>query len=83
MTLVENSVATPSPREITTKPRRSDQVFRLVVFLGGLSSLVTLSAIALFLGIRGYEILVSSPDTSGIPPLMLMAQVVMHRQSME
>jgi phosphate transport system permease protein len=58
VTLVENSPSLPQPREITTKPRRSDQLFRLIVFLGGLSSLVILSAIALFLGIRGYEILV-------------------------
>jgi phosphate transport system permease protein len=47
----------PAPREITTQPRRSDQVFRSIVFLGGLSSLVILSAIALFLGIRGFEII--------------------------
>ena len=47
----------PKPREITTQPRRSDQIFRFVVFLGGLSSLVILAAIALFLGLRGFEII--------------------------
>ena len=47
----------PQPREITTQPRKSDQVFRSIVFLGGLSSLVILLAIALFLGIRGFEII--------------------------
>jgi len=56
--LVEESALTPAPRPITTKPRRSDQVFRTIVFVGGLSSLVILAAIALFLGIRGYEIIV-------------------------
>ena len=48
---------TPLPREITTQPRVSDRVFRAVVFGGGLSSLVILAAIAVFLAIRGYEIL--------------------------
>jgi phosphate transport system permease protein len=48
---------TPVPRVISTQPRRSDQFFRFIVFLGGLSSLVILSAIALFLGSRGFEIL--------------------------
>ncbi|MEY3325644.1 MAG: hypothetical protein RL694_531 [Actinomycetota bacterium] len=48
---------TPTPRPITNQPRRSDQVFRTVVFLGGLSSLIILAAIAIFLGIRGFEII--------------------------
>ncbi len=47
----------PLPREITTEPRRSDKVFRGVVTIGGLSSLVLLGLIALFLGYRGFEIL--------------------------
>lgn len=47
----------PSPRDISTEPRRSDKVFRGVVTGGGLSSLVILGLIALFLAYRGYEVL--------------------------
>ena len=47
----------PSPRELSTEPRRSDKVFRGVVTTGGLSSLVILGLIALFLFYRGYEVL--------------------------
>jgi phosphate transport system permease protein len=47
----------PAPREISTEPRRSDKVFRGVVTSGGLSSLVILGLIALFLAYRGYEVL--------------------------
>jgi len=47
----------PAPREITTEPRRSDKVFRAVVTTGGLSSLLILGLIALFLGYRGFEVL--------------------------
>ncbi|MSO28869.1 MAG: phosphate ABC transporter permease subunit PstC [Candidatus Planktophila sp.] len=47
----------PSPREISTEPRRSDKVFRRVVTGGGLSSLIILGLIALFLAYRGYEVL--------------------------
>ena len=47
----------PSPREISTEPRRSDKVFRGIVTGGGLSSLVILGLIALFLAYRGYEVL--------------------------
>lgn len=50
-------MATPTPREISTEPRRSDKVFRSVVTIGGLSSLVILGLIALFLGYRGFEVL--------------------------
>jgi phosphate transport system permease protein len=50
-------LATPTPREISTEPRRSDKVFRSVVTIGGLSSLVLLGLIALFLGYRGFEVL--------------------------
>ena len=50
-------MATPTPREISTEPRRSDKVFRSVVTIGGLSSLVLLGLIALFLGYRGFEVL--------------------------
>jgi phosphate transport system permease protein len=48
----------PSPREITTEPRRSDKVFRGLVTAGGLSSLLILGLIAVFLGYRGFEVLV-------------------------
>ena len=47
----------PSPREITTEPRRSDKVFRGLVTAGGLSSLLILGLIAVFLGYRGFEVL--------------------------
>ena len=47
----------PSPREITTEPRFSDKVFRAVVTTGGLSSLIILGLIAVFLGYQGFEIL--------------------------
>jgi len=58
MTLIENQAAAiPVPREITTKPRRSDQIFRGVVTLGGMSSLVILGLIALFLSIKGFNVL--------------------------
>ena len=58
MTLLENKSADiPAPREITTKPRRSDQIFRGVVTLGGMASLVILGLIALFLSIKGFHIL--------------------------
>ena len=58
MTLLENkSAEIPAPREITTKPRISDQIFRGVVTLGGMASLVILGLIALFLSIKGFHIL--------------------------
>jgi phosphate transport system permease protein len=58
MTLMENrNAAIPAPREITTKPRLSDQIFRLVVTIGGMSSLVILGLIALFLSIKGFNVL--------------------------
>ena len=47
----------PSPRTISTEPRRSDKVFRGVVTGGGLSSLVVLGLIAVFLAYRGFEVL--------------------------
>ena len=50
--------APPTPREITTEPRRSDKVFRGLVTAGGLSSLLILGLIAIFLGYRGFEVLV-------------------------
>jgi len=59
MSLTQNPPlkATPSPREITTEPRFSDKVFRAVVTAGGLSSLLVLGLIAIFLGYQGFEIL--------------------------
>ena len=50
-------IAIPEPREISTVPRFSDRVFRVVVSLGGISSLIILAAIAFFLGIRGFDVL--------------------------
>ena len=47
----------PSPREISTEPRRSDKVFRGVVTSGGISSLFILGLIAVFLAYRGFEVL--------------------------
>lgn len=47
----------PTPREIKTVPRRSDKVFRAVVTSGGLSSLAILGLITIFLGYRGFEVL--------------------------
>ena len=49
----------PLPREISTEPRRSDKVFRGVVTAGGLSSLVILGLIAIFLGYNGFAVLKS------------------------
>ena len=49
--------APPSPREITTKPRKSDQIFRIVVTVGGMASLVILGLIALFLSLKGAHVL--------------------------
>jgi phosphate transport system permease protein len=54
---VSTTTLIPSPREISTEPRRSDKVFRGVVTGGGLSSLVILGLIALFLAYRGFEVL--------------------------
>ena len=47
----------PPPREISTKPRRSDKVFRGIVTGGGLSSLLVLGLSAVFLAYRGFEVL--------------------------
>ena len=46
-----------TPRAISTEPRRSDKVFRGVVTAGGLSSLLILGLIALFLGWRGFDVI--------------------------
>ena len=58
MTLLENkSGSIPAPRKITTQPRRSDQIFRAVVTIGGMTSLVILGLIALFLSLKGISVL--------------------------
>jgi phosphate transport system permease protein len=54
---MSNATLIPQPREISTEPRRSDKVFRGVVTSGGLSSLLVLGLIALFLAYRGFEVL--------------------------
>ena len=50
-------ISPPAPREISTEPRLSDKVFRAVVTTGGLSSLLILGLIAIFLGYRGFGVL--------------------------
>jgi len=58
MTLLESrSADIPAPRVITTQPRRSDQIFRAVVTVGGMTSLVILGLIALFLSLKGISVL--------------------------
>lgn len=47
----------PAPRELVTKPRRSDQIFRAVVTAGGMSSLIILGLIFAFLAFRGLGVL--------------------------
>jgi len=49
--------AIPAKREITTKPRLSDRVFRGVVSGGALSSLLILGLIFFFLAFQGYSVL--------------------------
>ena len=60
MTLLENKSADiPAPREITTKPRVSDKIFRGIVTAGGLSSLVILGLILIYLTYQGFDVLKS------------------------
>ena len=47
----------PAPREITTNPRTSDKVFRAVVTGFGMTALLILTLIGLFLSIRGIQTL--------------------------
>jgi len=55
MTLLENkSGAIPAPREITTKPRVSDRIFRTIVTGVGALSVTILTLIGLFLASRGF-----------------------------
>jgi phosphate transport system permease protein len=51
------STPTPAKREITTKPRFSDKVFRGVATTGGLSSLLILGLIFVFLAFQGFQVL--------------------------
>ena len=51
------STPTPAKREITTKPRLSDKVFRGVATAGGLSSLLLLGLIFAFLAFQGFQVL--------------------------
>ncbi|OIQ73290.1 phosphate transport system permease protein PstC [mine drainage metagenome] len=46
----------PIRRQITTEPRFSDRVFRLVVTAGGFTSLIVLGMITAFLAYRGFEV---------------------------
>ena len=46
--------AIPAKREITTKPRLSDRIFQYIVTSGGLSSLIILGLIFIFLLWQGY-----------------------------
>ncbi len=54
---ISGNYSRPTPREITTQPRLSDQVFRAVVTFGGMASLVILGLIAFFLSLKGVHIL--------------------------
>ena len=47
----------PAPRELVTKPRKSDQLFRVIVTAGGMSSLIILGLIFAFLAFRGLGVL--------------------------
>ena len=47
----------PTPRIITTEPRKSDRVFSAIVTGGGFFSLIVLGLISLFLLINGFNVL--------------------------
>jgi len=53
-TLTQKPVLPPK-REITTKPRLSDKIFQRVVTGGGLSSLLILGLIFIFLLVQGFQ----------------------------
>jgi phosphate transport system permease protein len=55
MSLTQENPVIPAKRELTTKPRFSDKVFRGVVTTGGLSSLAILGLIFAFLLSEGYQ----------------------------
>ena len=54
---VDVKSSAPVPRELVTKPRLSDQIFRVVVTAGGMSSLIILGLIFAFLAYRGLGVL--------------------------
>ncbi len=56
MSTTEATYVIPEKRQLTTKPRFSDKVFRGVVTGGGLSSLVILGLIFAFLLYQGFDI---------------------------
>ena len=56
MSTTEATYVIPEKREVTTKPRFSDKVFRGVVTAGGLSSLIVLGLIFGFLLYQGFDI---------------------------
>jgi len=56
-TVIQTPPVIPAKREITTKPRFSDKVFRGVVTGGGLSSLIILGLILIFLSYEGFDTL--------------------------
>jgi len=56
MSTTETTYVIPEKREVTTKPRFSDKVFRGVVTGGGLSSLLILGLIFGFLLYQGFDI---------------------------
>ncbi len=55
--LTQRPAIIPEKREITTKPRLSDRIFRLIVTGGGLSSLGILGLILAFLLFNGFDTL--------------------------
>ena len=55
--VMPSATGLPQRRELTTKPRFSDKVFRTVVTSGGLSSLLILGLIFSFLAYQGFSIL--------------------------
>lgn len=56
---MQSPKAVPEKRDITTKPRLSDRIFRGIVTSGGLSSLVILGLILAFLLFNGFDTLKS------------------------
>lgn len=55
--LIDKNVQVPNPRKITTKPRRSDQIFRSIMTFGGLTAFIVLAIIALYLFTRSTPVL--------------------------
>ena len=54
-TTAARPVSTPDKRHITTKPRTSDVIFRGVLSVMSMSSLLILTLIGLFLSLRGFQ----------------------------